>query len=280
MLYPIIVSISLLGLLSTDAAPLNPPESYTTDFIDRSEVLAQWTPQNICAHCKKQQQHLNQVHDLLNHVNGKEKDECTNMTLSATSFDTVNGMTHTTRSLPSSVATTCSTRKQVCSSGHMTWNPNLLYGNFTVSARWFPGSSSSLKTSTGFIGLDSPGNEASITMGFHGAGWLGGNDEGNHKYQHGIYSNVKDGHNREYTTTSKDLSTGFHTYGLLWTSTLVEWRLDGVVVRRVNDTSIIPQIPMQLRLHTRSGYCNKMVTGATFNASFNYFEYAKPGPPA
>jgi len=40
---------------------------------------------------------------------------------------------------------------------------------------------------------------------------------------------------------------------------------------------------MQLRLHTRSGYCNKMFAGASFNATFSEFSYqsvahAPPGP--
>ena len=67
----------------------------------------------------------------------------------------------------------------------------------------------------------------------------------------------------------------FHTYGLLWTSNLVEWRLNGIVVRRVTDKSIIPQIPMQLRLHTRSGFCDQMVIGSSFNATFSQFHYEK-----
>ena len=159
------------------------PAAYSTDFTDRSAVLSLWTPQESCAHCDK-----------------GTKDECTNMTLQATSFG-ASGMTHTTRALPSSAETACKTSRQVCSSGHMTWNPNLLFGNFSIVARWFPGTGSALKTSTGFIGLDSPGNEASITMGFHGTGWLGGGGEGPHKYQHGIYAHSKDGHNREYTTS-------------------------------------------------------------------------------
>ena len=72
----------------------------------------------------------------------------------------------------------------------MTWDPPLLFGNFSVVARWFPGEAARVRTSTGFIGLDSPSNEASITMGFHGLGWLGGNGEGPHRYQHGIYADV------------------------------------------------------------------------------------------
>ena len=164
-------------------------------------------------------------------------------------------MTHTTLALPSSTPSACKTEQQVCSSGHLTWNPPLLYGNFSVVARWFPGAEAEVKTSTGFIGLDSSGNEASITMGFHGSGWLGGNGEGAHRYQHGIYAHVKQAHNREYTNTTADISTEFHRYGLLWTPTLVEWRLDGVVVRRVTDSTIIPAIAMNLRLVSTSQAC-------------------------
>ena len=237
-------------------------------------------PQEECAHCGKGGEDVSS--------SGKDKDECTNMTASATSF-AGDGMTHTTLALASGTGTACKTEQPVCSSGHLTWNPNLLYGNFSVVARWFPaGGGAGLATSTGFIGLDSPGNVASITMGFHGQGWLGGNGEGPHKYQHGIYANQKGGHNREYTTLPDggDLTKSFHEYGLLWTPTLVEWRLDGRSVRRVTDPSIIPSIKMQLRLHTRSGYCDKMGgPGASFNATFQSFSYAPvavapPSPPA
>ena len=238
------------------------PPAYVTRFTDRAEVLAAWTPQASCAHCSKS--------PAAGGLGSKDKDECTNMTLGATSFGN-DGMTHTTRALPAATPTRCRTEAPVCSSGHLTWNPPLVYGNFSVVARWFVGSS--LETSTGFIGLDSPTNEASITMGFHGAGWLGGLGEGNHRYQHGIYAHEKDGHNREYTNTTADMSTSFHRYGLLWTPTLVEWRFDGAVVRRVTDVSIIPKIKMQLRLHTRSGYCSKMAAGASFNATFSEFSY-------
>jgi beta-glucanase (GH16 family) len=143
---------------------------------------------------------------------------------------------------------------QVCSSGHLTWNPPLVYGNFSVKAQWFNANTGkSVETSTGFIGLDSNNNMASITMGFHGAGWLGGNGLGTHRYQHGIYSNVTMTHNREYTNTTVDITAGLHEYGLLWSKDKVEWSFDGRVVRTVTDASIIPFQQMQLRLHTRSG---------------------------
>jgi hypothetical protein len=231
------------------------PPRYNTDFTDRSAILAMWTPQEQCAHCSKKG---------WPEVSGGT-DECTNMTASATTFGP-GGMTHTTVALPRGTPTSCQTQKPVCSSGHLTWDPLVLYGNFSVDARWFPGDKSG--TSTGFIGLDSDGNQGSITMGFHGSGWLGGEGEGPHKYQHGIYSDVRQSHNRQYTTTQGDISTTFHRYGLLWTPRLVEWRLNGAVVRRVTDTTIIPYQHMQFRLHTRSGYCDKMPTASTFNATF------------
>ena len=53
---------------------------------------------------------------------------------------------------------------------------------------------------------------------------------------------------------------------------------------QVTDARIISRIAMQLRLHTRSGYCSKMAAGASFNATFREFSYqpvahAPPGPP-
>ena len=232
---------------------LSNPGAYHTDFSSGLAVLAQWTQQESCAHCS----------GVSSSQTGKDKDECTNMTALATTFSADSGMTHTTHALPSSTPTACKTKLQVCSSGHLTWNPPLVYGNFSVQAQWFNGAApaNSVDTATGFIGLDANGNVASITMGFHGAGWLGGNGEGPHRYQHGIYANVKKSHNREYTNTSADISVGLHTYGLLWTKDKVEWRFDGRVVRTVTDKSVIPFQPMQLRLHTRSGYCNKMKVG-------------------
>jgi hypothetical protein len=233
----------------------NPP-AYSTDFHDRAAVLREWRPQEECAHC-----------------DAKTRDQCTNMTLSATTFDR-GGMTHTTRALPSSTRTACSTERQVCSSGHMTWRPELLYGNFTIVARFFPGAADEVNTSTAFIGLDSSSNSASITMGFHGAGWLKGDGTGPHSYQLGVYAH------KNYTrphvprvNTTEDLSNTFNTYGMLWTPTLVEWRLNGRVVSRYTNATHIPFQKMQLRLHTRSGYCGQMRVGATFNATFRSFSY-------
>ena len=54
------------------------------------------------------------------------------------------------------------------------------------------------------------------------------------------------------------------------------------VVRTVTDTSIIPHIAMQLRLHTRSGYCNQMARKASFKAVFRSFTFepiSAPVPP-
>ena len=252
------------------------PGAYSTDFSSAAATLAAWTPQEECAHCSSTA-FFSQHHGKGSTVSviGNNKDECTNMTRTATTFSAATGMTHTTLALPSSVHTACSTKQQTCSSGHMTWNPVLVYGNFSVRAQWFPSATGkSVDTSTGFIGLDANNNIASITMGFHGAGWLGGNGEGGHRFQHGIYSNVKDSHNRGYTNTTVDITTGLHEYGVMWSKNKVEWRFDGRVVRTVTDASVIPFQPMQLRLHTRSGYCDRMRIGDSFSATFRSFSYS------
>lgn len=228
---------------------------YSTDFSERSVVLQDWTLETDCSHCEK--------------TSNGAKDECTQFSLNGTSFGH-NGMVHTTTKVnPSESA--CGAYSK---SGHATWNRDLLYGNFTVVAKWFPGSSDTVSTATGFIGLDSDKNEASITMGFHGDGWPK-EGEGSHKYQHGIYATNSKGqsHNRGYTSTQVSIADNLNTYGLLWTASQVVWSFNGKVVRTVTDTSIIPKIPMKFRLHTRSGFGNKMPDGATFQAQFAKFEF-------
>ena len=71
------------------------------------------------------------------------------------------------------------------------------------------------------------------------------------------------------------LADTFNTFGLLWTPEIVEWRFNGKVVRTVDDPTIIPSLPMQLRLHSRSGDAASMPDDATFVAEFLYFEYAQ-----
>eukprot|EP00947_MAST-08B_sp_MAST-8B-sp1_P006290 g6290.t1 len=177
------------------------------------EVLKMWTQDRGCSHCS-----------------GGKHDECYDMSAAATTFGTADpargvGLTHTTKHVPKSSSSCGSATVQ---SGHLTFNPPLLYGNFSVSARWFPGTKANVSTATGFIGLDADGNVASITMGFHGDGWLGGHGEGAHKYQHGIYADVKKSHNREYTETDTSLDQ-FNTFGLLWSPQRVVWSFNGRV---------------------------------------------------
>merc|ERR1711966_169547 len=162
------------------------------------------------------------------------------------------------------------------SSGHAQFEPFVLYGNFTVVAQWFPDdnqtSHGDTSTATGFIGLDSPHNTASITMGFHGEGWQKG-PEGKRNYQMGIYADVNLHHNQERVDVAADLSSQMNTFGLLWTPDEVVWSFNGEVVRKHKVKSEIPQIPMQLRLHSRSGFGDEMTNGASFTASFERFEY-------
>lgn len=130
----------------------------------------------------------------------------------------------------------------------------------------------SLLRLAGFIGLDSHKNEASITMGFHGDGWPK-SGEGSRKYQTGIYADVAKSHNQEHTTTPVSIADQFNTYGLLWTKSRVVWTFNGAVVRSVDDPSIIPAIKMAPRLHSRSGFCNKMSVNGSFVAQFLSFSY-------
>ena len=71
-----------LGLAASVAAAANPP-SYSTDFLNRGQTLAVWTPQEECAHCSKSS--LFSAGPMVGDA-GKDKDECTNMTVSATTF--------------------------------------------------------------------------------------------------------------------------------------------------------------------------------------------------
>ena len=168
-MYCVVVSILLLTTAAQGLAIAAAQGSYSTTFENASAVLQQWTLSTECIHCNKNGDH-----------------ECTQCLTNATTFGK-DGMVHTTRKTSPSTSS-CGAYS---SSGHATWTPLLKYGNFTVVAKWFPGSEESVSTATGFIGLDSDGNEASITMGFHGDGWPT-SGEGSHKYQHGIYADVKD----------------------------------------------------------------------------------------
>ena len=259
--------VALLMWLMCVKVALATTAAYHTNFRNRTAVLAEWYPQEECTHCD----------------NEKDRNQCTNMTLSATSFDH-DGMTHTTRAGNSSAGTACPHfTDHVCSSGHMTWRPSLRYGNFSILARFFPGTPAQVNTSTAFIGLDSASNSASITMGFHGAGWLGNTltpaankTAGPHQFQTGVYCCGHRGRDRGQTpaiNTAEDMSTSFNRYGLLWTPDLVEWRFNGAVVLRFTNKSNIPSERMQLRLHTRSGYCDRMPAGTSFNATFKSFSY-------
>lgn len=231
------------------------PSKYSTDFKDESSVLSQWTLSHECEHCSKKGE-------------GKRK-QCTQMTPNATTFGHT-GMIHTTSKLDPDQSS-CGA---YANSGHATWRPSLLYGNFTVTAKWFPGPASAVSTATGYIGLDSPANDASITMGFHGEGWPLGN-AGSYSYQTGVYADNSRGtsHNGEVLNTTVSIADNLYTYGLLWSPNRVEWSFNGKVVRTFTNSSRIPTRKMKLRLHSRSGFADQMPSDASFTAQFEKFEY-------
>ena len=135
-------------------------QEYSTNF--SSFDSSHWTL-DACAHCT-------------NH-NGEAS---TQMLPSAITFNSTDGAVITTKIL--SKTSSCGS---ICISGHMTFNTNILYGTFIVNAKWYPGHTKDVNTSTGYIGLDSDSNTASIVFGFHGKGWIGDNDQDfAHKFQY------------------------------------------------------------------------------------------------
>ncbi len=228
--------------------------SYTTTFAAFDGAL--WTLATGCEHCSA------------------GSDECTQMRPSSTSFGAVGGagMVHTTRRIqPSSSA--CGSP---VTSGHASFNAPFLFGNFTVVARWFPGSEAEVRSATGFIGLDGANNVASITQGFHGKGCPKG-AEGEFAYQHGVYADVAKSHHQQVVNVTRSLAEDYNTFGLLWTPTQIVWSFNGAPVDIFTKAADIPQIPLVLRLDSRAGWQSLMPAGATYTATFLLFEYTPLG---
>ena len=254
MLQLLLQGIGVVWLL---AAPVWGKQPYHTDFASFDPSF--WHLDTDCSHC-----------------GSRGGDECTQFTNASASFGsgTANGtgvVLHTQH-----LATGPTHCGASCTSTHLTFSPKVLYGNFTTVARWFgEGTSAAARaTATGFIGLDSPGNEASITIGFHGSGWDGDADFGR-KFQTALYKDVSKPHHREYVTApgGRRIDSQANEFTVEWRPDVVRWWLNGVVVRAVTDKAQIPAVAMQLRLHSRSGYCNRLSGDDSFQASVLSFEY-------
>ena len=180
-------------------------------------------------------------------------------------------MTHVTRRLDPSLSA-CGAN---ASSGHLVWSTPVLYGNFTTVARWFPGTVAMVRSATGFIGLDSAGNEGSITFGFHGGG-SPATGTGPHGFQLGAYRDVAPSHHRQVVATAEDLSATFNAFNVLWTPTAVTWSINGRIVATMDKADDVPNEPMNLRLDSRSGWINLFPEGASFESTFLSFEYYPP----
>jgi beta-glucanase (GH16 family) len=248
-----LAALAACGLLAAEAAarPALQAAPYATNFsaLDTSA----WTQQVGCEHC-----------------GGAARDECTQMTASSTAFGALGGgvgMVITTRRT-APAASACGAN---VSSGHLEFNAPFLFGTFTVVARWFPGTAAAVSSATGFIGLDGAGNVASITQGFHGAGCPKG--EGEFTYQHGVYADVNRSHHQTDVNVTRSLAADFNTFGLLWTPTRVVWSFNGVVVDTFDKAVDIPQVPLVLRLDSRSGWQSLFPAGGSFAAEFLSFAY-------
>ena len=106
----------------------------------------------------------------------------------------------------------------LCQSGHLTFDLDILYGKIQVISRWFPNEKAqNVSTATGFIGLDSDGNEQSITFGFHGDGWDDGSGNNfTHTLQTDLYNDAKPGSNkRDSDTGDVDLAAKLNTFEIV-----------------------------------------------------------------
>jgi hypothetical protein len=224
--------------------------SYATNFSAFDASL--WALALGCEHC------------------GAGSGECTQMWPNSTTFGAINGvgMVHTTRRIPPAFSPCGSP----VTSGHAAFNAPFLFGNFTVTARWFPGAQANVQSATGFIGLDGPNNVASITQGFHGKGCPKGT-EGEFAYQHGVYADVAKSHHQQDINVSRSLAEDFNTFGLLWEPSRVVWSFNGAPMATFEKASDIPQVPLFLRLDSRAGWQSLMPADASFTAAFTLFEY-------
>ena len=227
-------------------------ESYFTNFSSFDPNY--WVLETNCGHC-----------------GNRNGDECTQYTIDSIQYGSVFTKNNTGATIYTNKLVTPSECGGICTSGHMTFNRDILYGTFIVKALWFPGTTQNVSTSTGFIGLDSNGNVASIVFGFHGNGW--DNEEFSHNFQTDLYANESNGHNKIVYNTTFSLATQFNEFKLEWKPNEVNWYINGMLYRNVLNTNIIPNIVMQARLHTRSGYCNEMNLDNSFYAQIVSFQY-------
>ena len=115
-----------------------------------------------------------------------------------------------------------------------------------------------------------------MTFIFHGRGWKDGSDaDFSHTFQSEVYRTGQN-HNKINTAVAPDISAEIVVYELEWLADRVHWRVNGKLVRSWHpkgSNSSIPQDTMQLRLHSRSGYCSKMKLGSSFDAQILNFSY-------
>lgn len=212
--------------------------TYTTDF---SSAPSGWSLETDCGHCS-------------NHGG----DECTRFTTDAIEWGQPGAAIHTRNISKDSCGA-------IETSGHMQWNTAVKYGTFTTKARWFIQDDPS---ASGFIGLFADGHGDSITFIFHGKGWDSSHDWTT-TYQCECYQGGQ-GKNKKTLPTYADVRKE-QEYQLEWLPDSVTWKVNGKVVRTETDKDKIPQNPMNLRLHTRSGYVTRMTKN--FSAHMLSFTY-------
>ena len=153
----------------------------------------------------------------------------------------------------------------------------MTFGTIRVKARYFPGSSGTVKTAKAFIGLEDS-NSGAITITMHGAGATasGAPKDANWTrymqsscYQHG------DAHNKEFTEldASVNAAESFNWYEVTWTASSVTIKVNDKVVKTYSGAENVPQKPLYAKLHSRSIGYSDMPDAATFSSYVAEFHF-------
>ena len=255
-----------VGTSTTDLVvnPVDKPKAAAAPYFTAFEAFdaSQWSLEDGCSHCSG------------------NKDECTQFSAAHVAFGAVmpTGQgANITSLLRAGGASACG---GTCDSGHLQWDRPVTFGTFTVAARWFPEEgSNNVSTADGFIGLWADGTlGGSMTFIFHGSGWNDGSgSDFAHTFQSEVYRTGQS-HNKINTAVLPDLNAEIAVFELEWLTDRVHWRVNGKLVRTWHPANnhTIPQKPMLLRLHSRSGHCSRMAPGNTFVAQLLNFSYTPP----
>jgi hypothetical protein len=247
--------------LQRQRTPLDAAAAYSTNFSVIDPAL--WSYDTSCFDCS-----------------AKNPDECTKNLRSAVRAGSIAdgaGLMITTSHVAYNATGACTPTPAGGTSGYLGFKRALTFGTIRVKARYFPGSSGTVKTAKAFIGLEDS-NSGAITITMHGAGATasGAPKDANWTrymqsscYQHG------DAHNKEFTEldASVNAAESFNWYEVTWTASSVTIKVNDKVVKTYSGAENVPQKPLYAKLHSRSIGYSDMPDAATFSSYVAEFHF-------